>query len=254
MNRIFIYAHYDADGVIRDYVVKMLNSLKELSFKVIFVTTSTLQTMEKQKVANLVETVIEIENIGYDFFSWKTGISSVIDNLHNTDELVLINSSIIGPLFPLKKSFEKMADSSADFWGMTESYETNYHLQSYFIVFRKKIINSTIFKDFWLTLEPLADRQKVINSYELKLTDYFTSHGFKSDSCVKIRDIKRSNLKYWILKFRPRRNPTLFYPFELLKLQMPFVKIQLLRDNPYQINLTMLKKQSALLNQLATEF
>jgi len=237
IKRNFIYAHYDATGLIPEYVLFCLGNIRPLSARTIFVTTAALQSKEKEKLDSVVDDVIEIENIGYDFYSWKTGFMSFMEKSEEIDELILLNSSILGPIFPLSEAFNKMERSSCDFWGMTESFEENYHLQSYFLCFRKKMIYSELFKRYWIDMAPLADRQEVINRYELKLTRYFREHGFKSGSLIKSMDIRLLCLKNLSLIFKKKKNPTLYYPDQLLQLRMPFAKIQLLRDNPFNLQL-----------------
>ena len=162
---------------------------------------------------------------------------SLMGKAEEIDELILLNSSVIGPIFPLDEAFNRMAPSSCDFWGMTESFESNYHLQSYFLCFRKKMIYSELFKRYWTDMAPLAGRQEVINRYELKLTGYFREHGFESGSLIKSMDIRLLCLKNLSLIFKKKKNPTLYYADQLLQLRMPFVKIQLLRDNPFNLQL-----------------
>lgn len=245
MKRLLIYAHYDKDGVVRRYVESGLAAMRNDVSAIVFVTTAKLAGAEKEKIRPLAERWMEVDNIGYDFFSWRTGILSVEGELGNYDELVLVNSSVIGPVFPLANVFGKMWRSAADFWGMTESLEITPHLQSYFLVFRKRLVGDPAFIDYWRNLLPLPDRQDVINEYELKLTAYFTERGFKADRFIQSSDIRRANLRYWFSGFRPELNPTLMYPLELLKLKMPFVKIQLLRDNPHHVDLAGLRRRLA---------
>ena len=243
MKRILVYAHYDKDGVVRRYVESALGALKTEVARVVFVTTAKLPPPEKAKLRGLADRLIEIDNVGYDFFSWRTGILSLADEWADCDELVLMNSSVVGPIFPLANVFDKMRRSDADFWGMTESLEITPHLQSYFLVFRKRLLGDPAFIGYWRELRPLANRQDVIDQYELKLTRHFAARGFKPDSFVKMADLRRCNVRHWLGGFRPDGNPTLLYPEELLKLKMPFVKIQLLRDNPHRIDLAGLRRR-----------
>ena len=243
MNRLLIYAHYDQDGVVRRYVESGLAAMRPAVSEIVFVTTAKLAGFEKDKLRPLADRWMEIDNIGYDFFSWRTGIVSAADHLADYDELVLMNSSVVGPVFPPAGVFGNMRRSAADFWGMTESLEITPHLQSYFLVFRKRLLGDPAFLDYWRGLRPLANRQDVIDQYELKLTRHFAERGFRPDSYVKMADIRRNNFKYWFGGFRPRCNPTMLYPLELLKLKMPFVKIQMLRDNPHRIDLAGLRRR-----------
>ena len=51
MNRICIFAHYDKDNIVDDYVIYYLNALKKDFSKIIFVSDSDLPESETSKIA-----------------------------------------------------------------------------------------------------------------------------------------------------------------------------------------------------------
>jgi rhamnosyltransferase len=106
-----------------------------------------------------------------------------------------------------------MEYSDCDFWGLTVNQEQYLpHLQSYFLVFNKKIINSEIFKNFFRKVKHENCKQNIIENYEIALTPTFVDAGFKMDSFIK---------KIF------ERNPTLHYKsFSFLtNNDFPFVKV-----------------------------
>jgi len=236
MKRVFIYAHYDVNGSIQEYVLYCLKQLRPLASKIVFVTTAALQVSEKAKLKSVADEILEIENKGYDFYSWKTGILSQQRQNGELDELILLNSSVIGPLFPLEEAFAKMDQSSCDLWGMTESFEFCHHVQSYFLCFKRNVLKSPAFEKYWQDLKPFPERQEVINRYELPLAMHFKKQGFRVGSYIKGWKIRLLFLKKLRLNFKRNANPTIFYPVQLLQLRMPFVKIQVLRDNPFELD------------------
>ncbi len=146
------------------------------------------------------------------------------------DELILTNSSIFGPFKPLAPIFERMASSSCDFWGMTESFENVRHLQSYFLVFRRRVLQSADFKRFWDSVLPYKDKGQTTRAYELGLTIFLTERGFTGEAALPHSALPQTPLwKRW--RHQPPLNPLLAYPAALLEMGMPFVKVAVLRDN-----------------------
>ncbi|HEM5155487.1 TPA: alpha-L-Rha alpha-1,3-L-rhamnosyltransferase, partial [Streptococcus suis] len=112
---------------------------------------------------------------GYDFAAWKDGLEfEGLDNLDNYDSVTVMNDTCFGPLWDLSTYYEKYElDVSIDFWGMTNHAEVKghnlyiaEHLQSYFISFKKRLVASSVFKEFWKSIVSHKDVQKVIDEYE----------------------------------------------------------------------------------------
>ena len=53
----------------------------------------------------------------------------------DTECLVIANDSVYGPFGPLGPLLSRMDFGAADAWGMTETWQIRYHLQSYFVAF-----------------------------------------------------------------------------------------------------------------------
>lgn len=237
MTTICIYAHFDAQGVIKGYVRNCIANIRKEFDELIFVSSAGLASSEKDTIKDHCTTIIDAENIGYDFYCWKKGIDSLGERLNTIRSLVLLNSSVIGPVYPLGKCLSTMARKKVDFWGMTQCNSGRPHLQSYFLCFSGALCASDDFKQYWTDMAPISSRDEVINSYELNLTRYFTRRGFKKGVAFPIglfipayrRIFSKNNL---------RTNCTLTYPASLLDAGMPFVKITLLKHNPFHVDLS----------------
>ncbi|MBI5740663.1 MAG: hypothetical protein HZA16_08070 [Nitrospirae bacterium] len=249
VQRAAVFAHFDVDGRIDDYVVYLLKNIREACVSVVFVTTSDPGKQEISRIEGLCEKVIVRKNEGHDFMSYKHGLS-VLDK-DKYDEIVLCNDSVYGPLFPLGDVFNKMRDSECDFWGITENTDLAYHIQSYFIAFKRKVIRSASFGDFWRNVSVENDKSSVIEKYEVGLTRFLVEAGFVPDAYIRIRNslfktlqIKMAHMSIEnytdIFKILARRlknrsalgvNPTRFYWKKLIaEYNMPFIKIDILRD------------------------
>ena len=71
MKRLAIYAHYDANGEIKPYVLYYLNALKEYSDRIDFISTANLSSTELSKVDIHCDSANTKINKGYDFGMWK---------------------------------------------------------------------------------------------------------------------------------------------------------------------------------------
>ncbi|HKO52604.1 MAG TPA: rhamnan synthesis F family protein [Polyangiaceae bacterium] len=234
MKRIAVYAHYDADDQVKSYVLLVLRELAATCEQVLFVSTSALPDRELDKLHGLVSSVKLKENIGLDFAMWQSALSGL--ELHDVDELLLVNSSIIGPVFPLAPILEEMTLAPLDVWGMTECHVTKWHLQSYFLCFKKSVLASGELQRFFSSVLSYKDKQAIILSYELGLTAYLVDRGFRVGSfgALARMQIPKSVRRRLVKR---RRDPTLFHPDVLLQNGMPFVKVSLFRDNPGRVPL-----------------
>ena len=234
--RAVVYAHFDAEGVVREFVPHCLRELKKIGRPLLVTTTAPLRAGERDKILGVADRLIEVPNIGYDFYSWKMGLAELAGQWDQLDEIVLMNSSVVGPLFSLTPLFEAMRSQPADFWGVTDSYELGYHLQSYFLVFRRRLLQSAAFRDYWAEMKPVADRQQVIFQYETQITKHFRGKGFRSGVFFPCNRVVHP-LQRWLSRKKRKVNVTMRYPAEVVRAGGPFIKIQLLRENPCRINL-----------------
>jgi len=181
--RVCVFAHFDALGIIDDYVIYYLQALRSLNSKLIFVSTALLQPNELTKINSIVDIALIKKNVGYDFGSWQYGLSDI--NLDDFDELLLCNDSCYGPIFNLEPIFQKMNSVACDYWAMTHCRQIYPHLQSYFLVFKKNILNDPHFKSFWLNIQPQNSKIEYIIKYEIGLSKLLTELGYQGCSYLK---------------------------------------------------------------------
>lgn len=213
MKRTVIFAHYDKDNIIDNYVIEYLRQLKKVSSEIIFVSDCELSSQELKKISLITSKNIVGRHGEYDFGSWKRGLNHVGD----ADQLVLCNDSCylidnISPIFKQK----------TDFFGLvTNTNDYPPHLQSFFLVFNKKVFTNSKFKQFFDNVAKLESKQKIIETYEVKLTEYLMKAGYSYSSLI--------NKVY-------KNNPTLSEEyFTELRPLFPLLKTDLLKSNPSKI-------------------
>ena len=178
LKRACIFAHYDPRNSIDEYIYYYLSELLSVVEKIIFVTVSDIGTNDIEKLMQLGIEIIKRENIGYDFYSYKIGFENIESKKY--DELIICNDSVFGPMYPLQNIFNEMERVKCDFWGITDSKIMSYHLQSYFIVFRRKILVSSELKRFFSEVTVLNSKDDIIKEYEVGLSKRLIEKKYKS--------------------------------------------------------------------------
>jgi hypothetical protein len=220
--RVCLFSHFDVDNKIDGHVINYLTALKAEGFKIVLITSNLeLDSESIQKAEAICSLLIHRENIGYDFAGWALALR-LYPSLYDAQEVLMCNDSVYGPLRPLRPIFDKMNGNACDFWGITESREVEWHLQSYFLVFKKTALTSSIFKQFWMAVRALTDKTQLIRAYEVPLARLLSEGGLRPGVLVAIEDVSGEIC-----------NPTL-HPWRktILIGHSPFIKVQLLRDNP----------------------
>jgi rhamnosyltransferase len=236
-----LFAHFDKDNIIDEYVVHYIKNLFSLKIDIIFISNCKfLKDREIDKIKSSCKKIIIRKGRARDFGSWKIGIGVLGEDIKNYDYLILANDSVYSPLNNnLKKILSFFENSQYDGFGITDSYEVKYHLQSYFLIFKKNIITSKVFNNFWQNFYFFNRKRTIIKKYEIGLSQKLIKYGFKLgayyDYWSLISSINKSH-PYYSLIVNNFVNPTHFLWDKLLEKGCPFIKIELLRDNPSKIS------------------
>ena len=223
IKRVAVFASYSANGKIDDYILYYLKGLKKVCDSIIFVSDNPLFPSEADKLLPFVDYAFISRHGEYDFGSYKRGYQIAKTNhiLEHASELILCNDSCYGPVYPFKRMFNAMENTQSDFWGICANDEYNYHLQSFFLVFKKNVFSSSVFADFLSSVKHKNNVSSVVIDYEIKLTPALNDAGFMCDSYIPLNTKENSSL------FMYTRNLTLF-PLTLMKLGCPLLKVKAL--------------------------
>jgi len=174
-----VYVHYNDKGVIHSYIIKQLEALVEAGFRTTFVSNSPKFPMTNvAEVTPFCRQILWRRNMGYDFGAYKDGIAAIGD-LEHIDRLLLMNDSIYGPFCPLPALLAGIDPSQTDVWGITDSWEHHYHVQSYFILFLGNALRSPAFRRFWRRLPYVNWKAWVIHKSEIELTRLLTQRKLR---------------------------------------------------------------------------
>jgi hypothetical protein len=236
MKRLVCYAHFDGNGQVRPFVLHALKLMVPLCLDLVFVSNSPLTDHDLALLSKSCSNIIVNNNTGYDFYMWKLGLESV--DLSIYDEVMLMNSSVFGPLFDMDSVFVQMSQLPCDFWGITECFQMQPHLQTYFLVFNKKIIVSDAFKIFWCGILPYTNKMQVIQSYEVGLTQWLVESGFKPGVLCPFDSIGRLCTAAG-KRLRRKDNTSVKFALELLEAGSPFLKRDAVRNRKVAIDMVM---------------
>lgn len=242
-----LFSHYDMHAKVDDYVIDYLSALAKCDFSTVFITTcEEIRDSEISKISALVSKIIVKRNIGRDFGSWFTGLVDVW-GAERYRRVLLANDSVYGPIFDLRDVFDDMSGRGLDLWGITDSFETEYHLQTYFVLFGEKFANSSSFVDFWNSYRFEVDKRKVIDNFEIGLTTFARRRGFNVGALCSYYDVRRHALRLVdreeglgkaVLQSQltPVNSSHFFWRALVQSCHCPLIKIELLRDNPSNID------------------
>jgi lipopolysaccharide biosynthesis protein len=172
----FVIAHFHQNGRVALNTHALVEEMAKLTDSVVFISTNINAVEATQLKKNAI--VIQRENIGYDFWSYKLGIEHLGD-LSQFERIVVCNTSFIAldPSF-LVKSFTGPVEEIG-LLGLSRNGDMGDHIQSYWISFEgTQLLNSPEFFGWWSSLMPLNDRADNINKYEVGLSSYFSKHGY----------------------------------------------------------------------------
>ena len=203
MKRLGIFCCYDVNGVVDDYVYYLLNDINENLDELYIVSNASLSKESIYKLSKITDNdIIFRDNVGFDARAWREAMFNIgFITLSKFDEVILFNDSFFGPIYPFKEMFDKMENEDVDFWGITEHGEApnlknlcpyGYrprHLQSYFLVFRKNLLESDEFRNYWLNLPQFKNREELTFKFEAVLTKHFEDLEYKWKAYVDSEDL-----------------------------------------------------------------
>ncbi|MCZ7447479.1 chloramphenicol acetyltransferase [Agrobacterium rhizogenes] len=185
VNRLIVYFFWDADGIVDDYVIHALNSLYNYASKVVVVVNGHVNEDGYNKLSSASNTLIIRENYGLDAWAYKAAFEQLgYEYIADFDEVLVTNFTLYGPVLPLSDMFKKMDSTACDFWGLagynqkkTDGLEVQ-HIQSFFVSYRRSLISTKDFEDYWNQLPKIENYADSVNLHELSQTPYFAARGY----------------------------------------------------------------------------
>lgn len=196
--RLAIFVFYDKDGVVDDYIPRLLGDLKENLTDLVVTVNGALTPEGRRKLGRFTDRIFVRENEGFDFGAWRETMIDHLgwDELARYDELILLNDTFFGPFYPFREVFAEMDRREVDFWGLTAHSATDgfpEHIQSYFLAVRRAMHESGAFRRWWEQLPALRTVKGTSLRVEAGFTSHFSELGFAWDVLVDARDLEEGH-------------------------------------------------------------
>jgi len=197
-NDCVIYAHYDSDNIIKDYVIQSLKILTYLGYTIIFYTASSL--------INNINLPFKInyfpnKGAGTDLYIWLDALQK--ESIKTYNWIMLLNDSVllgINGIENMRNTIINMRNCS-DVWAHWDSYEVNYHYIGTPMEIKNIVIDKFIY--FLKSIIPTCKKKvDYILKIETKIIQYLKQNGFKTNCVIKVKEgnnaVNPLILKKWI--------------------------------------------------------
>ncbi len=218
VRRVCLFAGFDRDGVIDESVIAYLHELSAFA-DVYYLADCFMEQSELAKITGIVKKAWAIRHGAYDFGSYSLMARDLVgwEVIDSYDELMLVNDSCY-LLRPLEQVFERMDSASCDWWGLqatkgiaatrnvasnafsdkipithvkrdllasfANDYLYDFLVGSYFLVYRRPVIEDSGFRRLLDTVQPSQSKLKIIQKYEIGITHYLIGSGFDFDTFI----------------------------------------------------------------------
>lgn len=196
-NSFLIYAHYDSENMIKDYVIQTIKTFICLGYNILFYTASSI--IENIDQVPFKINFIKNEYAGTDWKIWLHGCRSLIDKNVNISYVFLLNDSILLPIHGVenfKNTIQKMRNT-CDFWGHWDSNEIEWHIVGTPIEFKYNMIHDVIqfIEDKIKICDSNGDKHhSYIYHMEVKFATHLKNKGYKHGVVINV-DTLQQNLQ-----------------------------------------------------------
>ena len=178
MKRLCLFAGYSHENKISEYVIYYLKKISKFC-DVYYLDANYVEENELSKLDSIVCGRWAEIHKEYDFGSWKKLISRIgWSEIYNYKTLVFANDSNYGPLYEMDEIFQYMDSFGLDAWGITENFGISHHLQSYFLVFNKKVIINNEFRNFIESITEEKSKIDIVIKYEVGISNFLIKNNF----------------------------------------------------------------------------
>lgn len=222
--RLFLFAGYDAQGIIDDSLLHYLQCLSGYG-DVIFFMDNKVSDPELDKLKEIPNILhAKAERHGeYDFGSYKRGYQWADKNnlLNKYDWVYLVNDSVYGPLFDIEGILVDLETRGVDLTGMIDfaNQATPVQVQSWFVGLSRRVANSAFLHEFMNEITRQVDKQLIVLKYEVGLSQRVLQHGYRMSTYISGEVGDKMHRVY-------------DKPLEMLKSGLPFLKKNSLPNLP----------------------
>ena len=217
--QVCVFVSYSSTGEIKPHVAFHLKAIKKCGFTtvLVLVTDTELDLVPESSISTGQPLVLR-RNAGFDFGAWADAFR-LFPDLWEAQCVLLVNDSIFGPMINLGPTMKAALGAPADLVGLTESLEYRRHLQSYFLLMKRRALSRSRVQDFWTNVQNLPTKQEVISAYEVNLAALSRENGLETQAVFPLADFRMVSA-----------NPSIHLWRVLLDRGFPYLKVELFRE------------------------
>lgn len=188
--RLFLFAGYNANGIIDDALVYYVRTLNQFG-DIVLVMDSNCKKSELKKIEKLTLYSAAMRHGEYDFGSYKRAYLWAKKNLDLSkyDFVYLVNDSVYGPFYDMTPYFTEMELHGCDGFGLVKKpHRERAHIQSWFVGLRKSVFLSDWFDTFMNRITKLPSKGSITREYEQGLTKLITKNGLSWCCLFSVRN------------------------------------------------------------------
>lgn len=169
-SKIAVFAIFQMRGL-SEFCKRELLYLKKLGYDVVLSMPHGLPPEDLEFVLRECKAVVQRENFGRDFGSYRDAILAVgFEEFSRYERVLLVNDSIYFPIGDTAQFESEFCGATEDVVGLCENIEFTAHIGSYFVEFSRQLFCSESMQKFWKTYKPLESRVHAIHAGEYGLS------------------------------------------------------------------------------------
>lgn len=194
--RVAVYLLYQPAGVsqITFHTVEML---RRSEFSVVVVSNTKLSRDDTRHLSKNAAVILERPNYGLDFGGYRDALLYLRDQQTPLSELLLLNDSVIcvcGDLHEFISRIRHCAEEVISAVELRGGRSEAALLTSYFLFFRRNVLQSLIFWEFWQYYQMANSRYTTVRRGERRLSRMVKTSEFSSRGMVSCEGFSASTL------------------------------------------------------------
>jgi hypothetical protein len=241
--------HFDIDGRIDPHLIVAIDAYRAAGADVVLITLGTGDDELASVQDRVTHVVRKSRNDDLrDFGGWDHALRLLgSERLAGYSRAILANDSVYFPVSDPGPFFAALRASPAAIFAATDSVSGGrYHLQSYFLALTPEAL-ATFVPELRRRVEEQAEATKLtlIQRFEVGLSEFLLDRGLSTEVFVPVRSIadvagelSPPDARRLSLLATTVMNVTHHFWRTTLERGLPFLKVELLRDNPVAVDLT----------------
>jgi lipopolysaccharide biosynthesis protein len=243
-------AHHDVEDRADDHVLHAIDALVAHGADVHVVTTSADEAAHARLAQHATSVIVkDVNATTRDFGSWSLALATISDEeLDRHRRVVLANDSSYFPVCDPGPMLAHLRASEADVWAATDSMSWDrYHVQSYFLALgpaaRRRLVAEV---DRRIARHAGLSKAGLVQRFEVGLTQFALDEGMSIEVFRPVRDVLGRLGREGLARHRPAHPAAStitnlthhLWRVMIEREDLPFLKVELLRDNPLAIDIT----------------